>query len=224
MFNLSAAAPGTIVLFDSADEGGKRMVATLIPGVVNENGVLTDLLWTDSHGGTWPLQVIENGNPFVIVRPVGFDLAHPVPGLIVTFDNPHGDDHPLVATFAPGRLGQNGEFLDVSWVDSAGRRWAYEVILQNNPRVFGDAVNQPTNLAELRVLLEAHIMASAYSINGAANGEAYYLEQRDGQWTSYYLERGRRHTVHEFDSESQACSYFWDWLQNERGVRTSTDS
>ena len=224
MCDLTAAAPGTIVLFNAAEDGRSRRVATFVPGAVDEHGVLSDLLWTDPHGNTWPQQILENGNPYVIMRPVGFDLGHPVPGLIVTFDNPDGDGRRLVGTFAPGRLGPRGELLDVSWLDSAGGRWAYDVILENNPRVYGCSVEQPSNLAELRVLLDAHIMASAYSVNGVANGEACYLEQRDGQWTSYYLERGRRHTVHEFDSESKACSYFWDWLQDERGARKPAGS
>jgi hypothetical protein len=71
--------PGTIITFDDpdADESGARMVASFIPGAVEGDGTLVDLMWTDAYGGLWKLTDILVNNP-TIVAPLhlaGLDLA-----------------------------------------------------------------------------------------------------------------------------------------------------
>lgn len=214
--NMSAllnAVPGTIVYFS---ENRVRKAATLVPGGI-EDGVLQDLRWTDSYGSEWTLAELEAGGPVVDARYIGFDLTHPTPGMIVTFDNPHGKGFRMVATRTPGALGHVVEFTDVNWVDSYNTHFTNTEIMANNPEVYGTVIAQPTNIPELMVLLRQYIRDEVYTVHGVPSlgwtDEACYLDVTDGRWSTYYLERGSPHTIHEFDSEADACSHFWDWMQ-----------
>lgn len=224
MSALLNAVPGTIVYF--SDENRVRMVATLVPGAI-EDGVLHDLRWTDSYGSEWTLAEIEAGGPVVDSRYIGFDLTHPTPGMIVTFDNPHGEGFRMVATRTPGALDRRFKFTDVNWVDSCNSHFTNAEIMANNPEVYGTVISQPTTVTELMVLLRQYIQDGVYKVHGvpslAWSDEACYLDERDGRWSTYFLERGRPHTIHEFDSEAAACSHFWDWMQEGGQSRKPTE-
>jgi len=53
----------------------------------------------------------------------------------------------------------------------------------------------------------------AYSLVGGLPNEAYCIERIDSSWRVYYSERGNRSSLRSFDSEEEACEYFYNWLK-----------
>ncbi len=43
-------------------------------------------------------------------------------------------------------------------------------------------------------------------------GESYFLEEKNNEWVTYYVERGRKSDLKKFDTESDACKYFYNWM------------
>ncbi len=65
-------------------------------------------------------------------------------------------------------------------------------------------------------LLNSRVPKSAYSLTGGLPNEAYCIEQiGDGQWRTYYSERGGRSSLKEFESEVLACQDFYDRLRHD---------
>lgn len=67
------------------------------------------------------------------------------------------------------------------------------------------------NISELETKL-AHSSRpkNAYCLTGGLPNEAYCIEQRsDGKWNTYYSERGLRTGLKTFDTEDEACDYFF---------------
>ncbi len=60
----------------------------------------------------------------------------------------------------------------------------------------------------------------AYSLDGGLPDERYVLSQEPGgQWGVYYSERGEKTGLRIFDSESNACSYFFELVIADPSVR-----
>jgi len=68
------------------------------------------------------------------------------------------------------------------------------------------------NLSELKTkLANSSLPDDAYCLTGGLPNEAYCVEQSpDGKWHTYYSERGQRTGLKTFDSEDEACDYFFD--------------
>lgn len=72
------------------------------------------------------------------------------------------------------------------------------------------------NIKSLQDRLEqAPIPASAYSLTGGLPNEAYCISLNGSVWEVYYSERGMKSGLRTFDSEADACQYFWDWISKE---------
>ena len=74
-------------------------------------------------------------------------------------------------------------------------------------------------LSKLRQrLIKEDVPNWAYWLDGghpAANhpgGEACCIDQVGDEWQTYFSERGTKTNVKAFDSEEEACSYFYQWL------------
>jgi hypothetical protein len=61
--------PGLVVTFDDPFDSGCRMVASYVPGSVDDRGELVDLAWVDSYGGYWKFADILASNPRVWAPP-----------------------------------------------------------------------------------------------------------------------------------------------------------
>ena len=71
--------------------------------------------------------------------------------------------------------------------------------------------------AELR---KANVNPEAYSLAGGTHWyDRYCVEAvHGGRWRVYFVERGEREDVHEFDTESEACDYFLAWITKDQTV------
>ncbi|MPM27202.1 hypothetical protein SDC9_73712 [bioreactor metagenome] len=68
-------------------------------------------------------------------------------------------------------------------------------------------------IVELKNLLqEKKIPQDLYSLNGGLSNEAYCIGKNKGIWEVYYSERGHKSECKKFDSESEACCYFYKAL------------
>jgi len=67
------------------------------------------------------------------------------------------------------------------------------------------------NLAELAAkLTHSSLPEDAYCLTGGFPNEAYCIEQgSNGKWHCYYSERGLRTGLTTFDTEEEACEYFF---------------
>jgi hypothetical protein len=70
------------------------------------------------------------------------------------------------------------------------------------------------NLAELKITLTSRrVPPDAYCLTGGLPNEAYCIERgADGKWNTYYSERGLRTGLKAFDTEEDACDYFFNWI------------
>ncbi len=66
-------------------------------------------------------------------------------------------------------------------------------------------------LSELETkLLKSSFPKDAYCLTGGLPNEAYCVEHGlDGKWHTYYSERGLRTGLNTFDTEDEACDYFF---------------
>lgn len=67
------------------------------------------------------------------------------------------------------------------------------------------------NLKELKKQLDvSSLPENAYSLAGGLPNEAFCMEESpDGKWRTYYSERGGRTGLMTFDTEDEACDYFF---------------
>lgn len=61
----------------------------------------------------------------------------------------------------------------------------------------------------LEILKKEKVSPNSYSLNGGLPNEAYCLNKVNGTWEVYYSERGRKTGLKTFDSEDEACNYFF---------------
>lgn len=71
------------------------------------------------------------------------------------------------------------------------------------------------NLIRLEsLLLSENIPTHAYSLKGGLPNEAYCITSVNGVWQVYYSERGSKAKLTEFQSEDDACQYFYNWMMS----------
>ncbi|MDU4860892.1 MAG: hypothetical protein E6356_10365 [Terrisporobacter othiniensis] len=63
-------------------------------------------------------------------------------------------------------------------------------------------------------LIKTKVPKDAYSLDGGLPNEMYCLDYLIGKkkWQVYYSERGVKTGLKEFESEDEACNYFYDSL------------
>lgn len=62
-------------------------------------------------------------------------------------------------------------------------------------------------------LIEMKIPRNAYSLKGGLPNEAFCLENQELIWEVYYSERGSKGSRKEFNSEDEACEFFYSWMK-----------
>lgn len=62
-------------------------------------------------------------------------------------------------------------------------------------------------------LIEENIPKWSYSLNGGLPNEACCLSKNGQIWEVYYSERGLKTSLKVFQTEDEACDYFYDWLR-----------
>jgi hypothetical protein len=76
------------------------------------------------------------------------------------------------------------------------------------------------NRQELRVRLsQEQLPPDAYWLDGGLPNEALTLNEQHGRWQVYYSERGRKTSLQEFDTETQACTYFYQAIRELLGSK-----
>jgi hypothetical protein len=63
----------------------------------------------------------------------------------------------------------------------------------------------------LSVLDEKGVPSSYYSIKGAKE-DRVCLDSKEGKWVVFYIERGNKDILGEFDTEDEACAFMLDKL------------
>lgn len=65
-----------------------------------------------------------------------------------------------------------------------------------------------------KILEEAKIPLSIYSLNGGLPSEKHCISKQNGNhtWEVYYSERGSKSSLKIFITEEEACEYFYDWV------------
>ena len=72
---------------------------------------------------------------------------------------------------------------------------------------------EPMTLFELEIkLANSDVPNDGYSLTGGLPSEAYCIEASEGKWYVYYSERGCRTGLKIFDTEKEACEYFFRWV------------
>lgn len=46
--------------------------------------------------------------------------------------------------------------------------------------------------------------------------ESYCIEKKDNKWQVYYRERGSKFDIKEFNLETEACEYFYNWISQRK--------
>ncbi len=62
-------------------------------------------------------------------------------------------------------------------------------------------------------LIEMNIATNAYSLKGGLPNEAFCIGKEDVKWEVYYSERGSKANRNEFESEDEACEFFYEWMK-----------
>jgi hypothetical protein len=60
-----------------------------------------------------------------------------------------------------------------------------------------------------KLLMNSNIPKDLYSLEGGFPNEALCLNNEDGKWEVYYSERGIKSQLEKFNSEEEACNYFY---------------
>jgi len=63
-----------------------------------------------------------------------------------------------------------------------------------------------------------NVRLDAYSLYGGLPNEAYCIDEKNGIWQVYYSEQGTAGSMMEFDTESEACDYFYNWVVSDISV------
>lgn len=73
--------------------------------------------------------------------------------------------------------------------------------------------------AELQqCLIDANVPKDLYSLNGGLPNEALCLNKDGDVWEVYYSERGIKSQIEKFDSEDEACNYFYKTVLELLGI------
>ncbi|MED1601774.1 hypothetical protein [Alkalihalophilus marmarensis] len=59
-----------------------------------------------------------------------------------------------------------------------------------------------------QALIKANIPEGLYNLSGGLPNESLCLN-KEGTWEVYYSERGLKSQIEKFDTEEQACEYFY---------------
>lgn len=62
------------------------------------------------------------------------------------------------------------------------------------------------------MLIDCNIPKDTYSLDGGLPNEAYCLNQNGELWEVYYSERGQKSGMEIFETETEACDYFYKSL------------
>jgi len=62
------------------------------------------------------------------------------------------------------------------------------------------------------MLTDSNIPKDTYSLDGGLPNEAYCLNQNGDRWEVYYSERAQKTGLKIFETESEACEYFYNSL------------
>ena len=66
---------------------------------------------------------------------------------------------------------------------------------------------------ELRTkLIKYQVPKEVYSLKGGLANEIYCFGYLKGKWETYYSERGIKTERKEFNTEDEACNYFYNWI------------
>lgn len=70
------------------------------------------------------------------------------------------------------------------------------------------------NYNELKSKVESNpqIPVDSYSLNGGLPNEALCIAKRGERWEVYYSERGNKSSLRSFQTETDACEYFYNYL------------
>lgn len=60
-----------------------------------------------------------------------------------------------------------------------------------------------------KLLLTSNTPTDLYSLNGGLPNESFCLNKEDDVWEVYYSERGVKSQLKRFESEEEACEYFY---------------
>jgi hypothetical protein len=60
-----------------------------------------------------------------------------------------------------------------------------------------------------QLLINANVPKDLYNLNGGLPNEVFCLNKEDNIWEVYYSERGVKSQLKKFDSEDEACDYFY---------------
>lgn len=138
-FKLPTTA-GSIVTYDGWEDTKHtvkcRYIITLVPSAVDaETGELVGLVWTTAYGEDGGVHDISEeeilaGNPEIVFEasaPVNLPIEEFDPeearayGAVVLLNDPMGwVTEPLVVTFTPGLVTEDGEIAEADWVDPHG--------------------------------------------------------------------------------------------------------
>lgn len=58
-------------------------------------------------------------------------------------------------------------------------------------------------------LIDANVPKDLYDLNGGLPNEALCINKEGAIWEVYYSERGMKSQIEKFDSENEACNYFY---------------
>ena len=68
------------------------------------------------------------------------------------------------------------------------------------------------------LLISKNIRSDAYSFYSSLRNEAYCIDEKNGIWQVYYSERGTAWSIMKFDTEAEACDYFYNWITSDGSV------
>lgn len=61
-------------------------------------------------------------------------------------------------------------------------------------------------------LQQENINEYYYSLDGDLPNEAFCLHENNNHWEVYYSEKGNKSQLKSFESEEDACNYFYNWV------------
>ncbi len=76
------------------------------------------------------------------------------------------------------------------------------------------------NVKELKLKLDIlRVNSNQYSLNGDIKPDAVILFHNYNKWEVYYFdERGGKNDEHEFNSEEEACNYFYKLFKEAKDI------
>ncbi|WP_226681963.1 hypothetical protein [Sutcliffiella horikoshii] len=60
-----------------------------------------------------------------------------------------------------------------------------------------------------KTLINANVPNDLYNLNGGLPNEAFCLNRNQNLWEVYYSERGVKSQLKKFNTEEEACDYFY---------------